>query len=59
MYYRIKDEFLSDIAAAIREKLNSQKQLKIQEFSPLIRSIRGETSFDMEGQTTFLGWDGL
>ena len=59
MYYRIKDEFLSDIAAAIREKLNLQKQLKLQEFSPLIRAIREETSFDMEGQTTFLGWDGL
>ena len=59
MYYRIKDEFLSDIAAAIREKLNSQKQLEIQEFSPLIRSIGGEASFNMEGQTTFLGWDGL
>ena len=59
MYYKIKEEFLSNIAAAIREKLNLQKQLEIQEFSPLIRSIGGETLFEVEGQTTFLGWDGL
>ena len=59
MYYKIKEEFLSNIAAAIREKLNLQKQLEIQEFSPLIRSIGGETIFEVEGQTTFLGWDGL
>lgn len=57
MYYKIKENLLSDVAAAIRDKFYLENQLDIQDFPTIIRSEQSLACSD--ATTTFLSWNGL
>lgn len=56
MIYKVNDYLLSDIGDALRKRFGFERKVLLSEMPDIILSENGGS---YEGQTTFLGWDGL